>query len=202
MPDWASQVLMLVVGGAGTAAWFHWRRRVERKPVFENIERAQKLVALKKELDGTNSTIDDLKSLEDALMGRGEMAKALAVSYEEEANQLRDLQQKSALTQAEMSYAVAQAYGRSAQKLESIIAGLKEYYSPEEIQRFEDTHKAWLTYRDKHAALLAAQYEGGSIQPLVHASALEAVTIARIVELEAELSQAKELLVPYREREP
>jgi uncharacterized protein YecT (DUF1311 family) len=202
MPDWASQVVMLVIGGAGTAAWFHWRRRVERKPVFENIEKAHKLVALKKELDGTNSTLEDLKSLEDALMGRGEVAKALAGSYEQEANELRQLQQKSALTQAEMNFAAAQAYKRSTQKLESVIAGLKEYYSPQEIERFEDTQKAWLTYRDKHAAFLAAQYEGGSIQPLIHASALESVTIARIVELEAELLQARELLVPYREREP
>ncbi|SRR5260221_266145 len=202
MPDWASQVLMVVIGGAGTAAWFHWRRRVERKPVFENIEKAHKLVALKKELVGTNSTLEDLKSLEDALMGRGEVAKALAVSYEQEANELRELQQKSALTQAEMNFAAAQAYERSAQKLEYVIVGLKEYYSPEEIERFEDAQKAWLAYRDKHAAFLAAQYAGGSIQPLIHASALESVTIARIVELEAELSQARELLVPYREREP
>lgn len=201
MPDWVSEVLMLVIGGAGTAAWFHWRRSVERKPVFENIEKAHKLVALKKELDGTNYTLDDLRSLEDTLMGRGKVAKALAVSYEREATELRELQQKSALTQAEMNFAAAQAYERSAQKLESVIAGLKEYYSPEEIARFEDAQKAWLAYREKHAAFLAAQYEGGSIRPLIHASALESVTIARIVELEAELSQARELLVPYRGRE-
>ena len=202
MPDWASQVLMLIVGAAGTAGWFYWRRRVERKPVFENIEKAQKLVALKKELDGTDYTLDDLKSLEDTLMGRGEGAKALAVSYEHEANELRDLQQKAALTQAEMNFAASQAYERSAQKLESVIAGLVEYYSPEEIERFDDAQKTWLAYREKHAAFLAAQYEGGSIQPLIHASALDSVTIARIVELEAELSQARELLVPYRERDP
>lgn len=202
MPDWANKILMLVLGGAGTAAWFYWRRNVERKPLFENIERAQKLVTLKKHLDSTNYTLEDLKSLEDTLMGRGEVAKALAVSYEQEANELRKLQHKSALTQVEMNFAASQAYERSAQKLGSVIAGLKEYYSPDEIRRFEDAQKAWFEYREKHAKFLAAQYEGGSIQPLIHASALESVTIARIVELEAELLQARELLVPYHEREP
>lgn len=202
MPEWVKQILMLLLGGAGTAAWFYWRRYVERKPEFEKIEKAQKLVTLKKELDSTNYKLEDLKSLEDALMGRGEVAKALAVSYEHEANQLRELQYKSALTQAEMNFAASQAYERSAQKLNSVIAGLKEYYSPDEIGRFEEAQKAWLEYRDNHAKFLASQYEGGSIQPLIHASALESVTIARIVELEAELSQARELLVPYHEREP
>ena len=202
MPDWAEHLLTLVLGGAGTAAWFYWRRRVERKPVFENIERTQKLVNLKKELDSTQYTLEDLRSLEEALMGRGTVAKALARSYEHEAETLRALQHKSAVTQADMNLAASQAYERSAHKLESIVAGFKEYLSPDEISRFDSAQNVWLEYRKRNADFLASQYEGGSIQPLIHASALESVTIARIVELEAELTQAKELLVPYLEREP
>ena len=185
----------------GTAIWFFWRRKVEQKPVFENIQKAEKLLSLRKELDKTNYTIKDLRSLEDALMGRAEAAKELGASFEKQAEEIRRIEFDSAMTQTEMNIVAAQAYERAERKLETIIAELKEYFSPEEIARLDETTEAWRNYQRKHAEFLASQYEGGSIQPLIYASALESLTIARIVELETELKRLKDTCVPYRERE-
>lgn len=66
--------------------------------------------------------------------------------------------------------------------------------------KLDETNAAWRNYQKNHADFLASRYEGGSIQPLIYASALESVTIARIVELEAELKELRNLCVPYAER--
>ena len=73
--DWIKDIALVILGGIGSAIWFFWRRKVEQKPVFENIQKAEKLLYLRKELDKTNYTIKDLRSLEDALM-RTEAASA------------------------------------------------------------------------------------------------------------------------------
>ena len=75
--DWIKDIVLLILGGIGTAFWFFWRRKVQQTPVLENIQKVEKLLSLRKELDNTNYTIDDLKSLEDALMGRADAAKEL-----------------------------------------------------------------------------------------------------------------------------
>jgi uncharacterized protein YecT (DUF1311 family) len=201
MMDWIKDIALVILGGIGTAIWFFWRRKVEQKPVFENIQKAEKLLSLRKELDKTNYTIKDLRSLEDALMGRAEAAKELGASFEKQAEEIRRIEFDSAMTQTEMNIVAAQAYERAERKLETTIAELKEYFSPEEIAGLDETNEAWRNYQRKHAEFLASQYEGGSIKPLIYASALESVTIARIVELETELKQLKDTCVPYRDRE-
>jgi uncharacterized protein YecT (DUF1311 family) len=191
MPDWVKNVVLLVLGGIGTAIWFFWRRKAEQKPVFENIQKAEKLLSLHKELDKTNYTIEDLKNLEHALMGRAEVAKKLGESYAQHAEDLRRIESSKAMTQSELNILASQTYQRSERRLESVVAELKEYYSPDEISRFDETNKAWLDYRSKYAEFIASQYKGGSIQPLIYASILESLTISRIVEIEAEFKNLK-----------
>lgn len=200
-PDMLKDVVLLVLGGVGTAVWFFWRRKVEQAPVFENIQKAEKLLSLRKELDSTNYTVKDLKNLEDALMGRAEVAKELSITYENEAQQVREIELNGAMTQTEMNIAAAKAYRKAEQKLDTVIKQIKVFLSPEECARFNSANEAWRIYQRENADFLASRYEGGSIQPLIHASTLETVTIARLVELEAELNFTKETQVPYTEQD-
>ncbi|MEW6658389.1 MAG: lysozyme inhibitor LprI family protein [Thermodesulfobacteriota bacterium] len=195
MQDLIKDVVLLVLGGIGTAIWFFWRRRAEQTPVFENIQKAERLLSFQKELDKTNYSIGDLKNLESALMGRAEVAKELGESYAEEAEELRKVEFNKSMTQTELNVFASQAYQRSERKLESTIAELKKYYSPNEIERFDETNNAWRDYQLKYAEFISSQYKGGSIYNLIYASALESLTIARIVELETELKRSKETLV-------
>lgn len=49
--------------------------------------------------------------------------------------------------------------------------------------------KAWLTYREEHAAMEALLYEGGSMAPMAALNAKTATTQARIKELQDLLSE-------------
>jgi len=200
-PEYMKDVVLLLLGGVGTAVWFFWRRRTEQAPVFENIHKAEKLLSLRKELDNTNYSFEDLKSLEDVLMGRADVAKVLSRTYEEEAKQVREIEVNTAMTQAEMNIVARDAYRSAERKLDAILEQIKEFLSPEECALLEKANQAWRTYQKSHADFSASQYEGGSIQPLIYASTMEAVTVARIVELEAELNFMKDTQAPNAEQD-
>lgn len=187
----AIDVLILFVGGTGTAIWFFWRRKAEQAPVFEEIQKAERLLSLRKDLDNTNYTIEDLKNLENSLMGRAEAAKRLNIIYEKEVKKIQNLESSGLMTQYEMNVAAGQAYEKADKRLKEIIAGMKEFYSPEKSYRFDKTNSVWLEYQILNAEFQASHYEGGSMQPLIYASALEAGATARIVELETELNYMK-----------
>ena len=199
--DLMKDVVLLLLGGLGTAVWFFWRRRTEQAPVFENIQKVEKLLSLRKELDNTNYTVEDLKSLEDVLMGRADIAKVLSITYEEEAKEIREIEMNPAMTQAEMNVAAGEAYRSAERKLDAVIEQIKEFLSPEKCTRLENTNRDWRAYQKSHADFSASHYEGGSIQPLIYASTMGAVTIARIVELEAELKFMRDTQVPYAEQD-
>lgn len=100
-----------------------------------------------------------------------------------------------------MNIAAAEAYRRAERKFDTVIAQTKEFFSPEECAQFDQSSNAWQAYLQSHAAFLASRSEGGNIQPFIHASALEAVTIARLLALEAELDFMKDTQVPYAEQD-
>jgi hypothetical protein len=93
--------------------------------------------------------------------------------------------------------AAGEARDRAEAKLASIISELKKYYSPKEIEDFDRVNEAWLQYQRLDAEFVASEYEGGSIVPLIHASALESVAVTRIVELEVDLRE-KRRRIPYK----
>lgn len=194
MMQWSNlaiDVLILFVGGTGTAIWFFWRRKAEQAQVFEEIQKAERLLSLRKDLDNTNYTIEDLKNLENSLMGRAEAAKKLNIIYENEVKKIQNLESSGLMTQYEMNVAAGQAYEKADKRLKEIIAEMKEFYSSEESYRFDKTNSVWLEYQILNAEFQASHYEGGSMQPLIYASALEAGATARIVELETELNYMK-----------
>ncbi|MDQ7842012.1 MAG: DUF1311 domain-containing protein [bacterium] len=142
-PDMLKDVVLLVLGGVGTAIWFFLRRRAEQAPVFENIQKAEELLSLRKELDSTNYTVADLKNLEDTLMGRAKVAKELSITYEQEAQLVREIELNTGMTQAEMNIAAAEAYRKAERKLDTVIAQMREFFLPEECVRFEQSNEAW-----------------------------------------------------------
>ena len=127
-------VVLLVLGSVGTAVWFFWRRRAEQTPVLENIQKAEKLLSLRKELDNTNYTVADLKNLEDVLMVRAEVAKELSITYEQEAQRVREIELNTSLTQAEMNMAAAEAYRKAERKLVTVTAQIKDFSRPKSVR--------------------------------------------------------------------
>lgn len=170
----------------GTVFWFFLRRKIEQKPVFENIQKAERLLSLRKELDNKNVTLEDLKKFENELMGRAVIAEELSISYQQEAQQIRDIDSTN-MTQSEMNAIAFKGYQNAEHKLDDLIEELKSFFTPKECDHFDKVNEAWRIYMQIHADFEASKYEGGSMQPLIHAGSLETAINKRIVELESEL---------------
>lgn len=176
--------LYAVFGALIAALGFFVRRRIEQRPMFEQIDKQQKLLDLKKSLEASDTTLDDLKELEDKILGKASSAKTLAAAYEEQAVQIYATEHTEHVTQADMNQRVAASFHRAEERLAALVENLREHLSGGSLDAFEKSQQAWVQYRQASAEFQSSQYDGGSIQPLIHASALESVTISRIVELE------------------
>nr|AAX14947.1 ORF191 [Xanthomonas campestris pv. pelargonii] len=183
--------LYAVFGALIAALGFLVRRRIEQRPMFEQIDKQQKLLDLKKNLEASGTTLDDLKVLEDTILGKASSAKTLATAYEEQAVQIYASDQSEHMTQADMNRHAAASFHRAEERLVALVEDLREELSAGRRDAFEKSHQAWLQYREASAEFQSSQYHGGSIQPLIHASALESVTISRIVELEPLLRELR-----------
>lgn len=201
MSDYVAGILTALFSAAGVAAWYLVRRYNEKQPLSEAIDRAQKTAELKKTLDQHNYTLEDLKELQEGLMGRAEVASKLSTSFAEEAGRISEMLMSNAMTQLDMNEAASRAYDITNIKLEHVISEIKKYFEPTQIESFDEAQTIWREYQKKNAEFSASQYEGGSIQPLIYASTLEKTAISRLVELEEELNFMKDVLVPCSERE-
>lgn len=183
--------IFALFGALITVLGFFVRRSIEQKPVFEQIDKQQRLLDLKKNLEATGTTLEDLKVLEDSILGKARSAQTLAEAYEDQAIEIYAIDTSAHMTQAEMNQHAANSFHLTDARLSELVATLIELLDASDREAFDQSHQAWLQYRDRSADFQSARYEGGSIQPLIYASALESVTISRIVELEPMLQELR-----------
>ena len=90
----------------------------------------------------------------------------------------------NAMTQTEMNQCAAQALEQEDQRLNRVYnqyrAGLQAKYR----QALKQVQLAWIKFRDLDCKQVASVYEGGSMQPMVHAHCLAERTRERITHLE------------------
>ena len=77
--------------------------------------------------------------------------------------------------------ALNRVYGQLGSKLE---AGARAKLKAAEV--------SWLKYRDDNCGYEAAQFEGGSMRPLIYSSCLERMTKARTAELRGQLKELEQ----------
>lgn len=73
----------------------------------------------------------------------------------------------SAQTQMEMNFQALEDFKKADAKLNKVYQETMKQLSPERQKLLRETQRAWLKYRDLAAKSAGAQYEGGSIQPLI-----------------------------------
>lgn len=200
MSTYLAGLLTGLLPAIGVATWYLARRYNENQPLNEALDRAQKTAVLKKTLEQYNYSMEDLREFQEGLMGRSEIAKQLSESFASEAMRVGNMLQSGATTQTEMNQAASRSLQITEIKLEHVISELHKYFDPAQTQAFEVVQEKWRSFQKINAEFAAAQYEGGSIAPLVYATAMESAAITRLVELESELQLNKETIVPYSER--
>jgi uncharacterized protein YecT (DUF1311 family) len=200
MSTYIAGILTGLLPAAGIGVWYLVRRYNEKHPLNEALDRAKKTADLKKTLEEHNYSLEDLKEFQEGLMDRSEIAKKISDSFASEAKRISELLMSNAMTQTEMNHSASESLQITEIKLNHVTRDLVKYFDPKEIKAFEVVQEQWRRFQKLNAEFLRSQYEGGSIAPLIHASAMESVAITRLIELESDLQFKREIIVPYLER--
>ena len=98
------------------------------------------------------------------------------------------------MSQAEMNMEAGRRADVAQQQMERAIIALKRsgWMEPPQIAILDKAQTNWEAYAKSQAEFAAAEFEGGSMAPLVYASELESVTISRTGELNRMLQEMKE----------
>lgn len=84
MENVLEKIGFVLLGGLITGLGYLLKRRIERKPVFDTIEKHQKLLSLNKELSKQKVSLTDLKKLEDALLIKSKATESYVAQMSEE----------------------------------------------------------------------------------------------------------------------
>lgn len=92
-----------------------------------------------------------------------------------------------AQTQSEMNETAYANYKKADAQLNKVYKQLMVLLPKDEKPLLVQAEKDWVKFRDSHCKIEASQYEGGSIQPLIHYNCLEELTRKRIAEIKASI---------------
>lgn len=88
-----------------------------------------------------------------------------------------------AQTQSEMNETSNSEYKTADAELNKVYKQLISILDQKEKLLLIQAEKDWIKFRDSHCKFEAAQYEGGSIKPLIYSTCLEELTRKRIAEI-------------------
>lgn len=90
-----------------------------------------------------------------------------------------------AQTQAEMNQTAKKDYELVDAELNRVYKDVIRLLIEKEKQLLIKAQKDWIKFRDSHCEFVANEYEGGSIQPLIHSTCLTERTKNRIEDLKS-----------------
>ncbi|MBF6025327.1 lysozyme inhibitor LprI family protein [Lysobacter niastensis] len=180
--------IYLLAGAMLTWLFYFLQRRVERRGAVEAIERNQKLLDLKQGLDSSNTNLDDLRRLEQRLIGKAETAARIADSYFTRAEEVARHSGDDGLTQHDMNQQAIDEFRLADARLQVVVAHLRTQLDGETLAIFDETQHAWFDFRNRYARFVSQSYSAGAIRPLIHAVTMESITELWINELETQLA--------------
>lgn len=94
---------------------------------------------------------------------------------------------EDAKTTAGMLDCASRRYSNADEELNLVYKQLMSKLAAERRGPLRDAQKAWIEFRDKNAAFVASDVEGGSLYPVIEAAELTEMTKRRILELKERL---------------
>jgi uncharacterized protein YecT (DUF1311 family) len=88
-----------------------------------------------------------------------------------------------AMTTVEMRECLNKRYQQVDASLNQLYQQLMSQLSKTRQARLREAQQAWMLFRDKNAAFVASETEGGTMQPVVSLSVLVSMTEKRVAEL-------------------
>lgn len=186
------QAFLVVLGAALTWAFYFVQRRVEKRRTTEAIERSQKLLALKRDLEGAKTSLGDLQRFESGLVGKAQSAVEIADGIVTRAEEVIERGAIEVLHDDEFTAQARERLLFADARMRSVVAHVRGQLDGEEQLAFDRAQAAWLTFRDRHALFIAQSYARGPIRALIQAVTLESLTSAWTAELETQLGGPNE----------
>ncbi len=93
------------------------------------------------------------------------------------------------MTQSELNRCAEDEYKKADAELNQVYQQLTAKLEPDHLERLRIAQRAWITFRDAHCDYEAFAFTGGSIQPLIHFTCLDATTRERTKHLRASLKE-------------
>lgn len=188
MENILEKIGLIVLGGILTGVGYLLKRRIERKPVFDAIEKHQKLLSLTKEMRDQKVSLSELKRLEEAILNKEKATEHYTQTIKEELKIDVAFENKEFITQAEMNEQAYQSFKRADEKLRTVLKSTESYLDKTELELLKKAQDAWEVFREEQAEFASNQYKGGSIQSLIYYSELERLTVERAASLQSEIN--------------
>lgn len=98
------------------------------------------------------------------------------------------------MNQVEMNMEAGRRADVARQQMERAIVALEHsgWMKASQVAALKQTQENWESYAESQAEFASAEFEGGSMAPLVYASELESVTVSRTGELKRMLEEMRE----------
>jgi uncharacterized protein YecT (DUF1311 family) len=96
---------------------------------------------------------------------------------------------EDAETTAEMRDCANRRYTQADAELNQVYKQLSSQLEPERRGLLRDAQRAWVAFRDKNAAYVASDAEGGTLSPILEVSERAAMTEHRVQELKESLQR-------------
>jgi uncharacterized protein YecT (DUF1311 family) len=181
------EIVLIAVGALLPAIGSLLMRWLRKDRITEEIARKTKMLELRERMQSQGVTFDQLHELEASLMERQKAKRDIEDALIGELQEADADDPTGNMSQAEMNqYAEARAREMDA-KLDGLLVKLQTYMGDDEQSRLEAAQKAWLAYRDAQVELSSANFDGGTMQPLVQFGEQLSLTIERIATVQGEL---------------
>lgn len=192
----------------GSGVGYLLRRRIERTGESEELDKLHRTVDLHKKLREQQISVDELKLLRGQVTQKElQAATDTAQFFLNRAERLAsaptgiEVTHSSAVnrsdgTQAEINAYAAQQLDLADIQLQETVAAERATMDAEMRVVFDEAQTAWVAWRDRESLLEGRVWEGGSIRPLIVASKREAMTRARMADLQLLGSKEEPRIVP------
>jgi uncharacterized protein YecT (DUF1311 family) len=190
--------LTFVLGIAVSVLGYLLKRWWEGQSTKDSIQETVQLANLHKEFQSGSVTLEILDRLKADIQTRAVkgqkyqteilegIGRAAAKADEDSSTHY------SPMTQIEMNQYAFHLADLAERELTYIFSALEAYLSESEQIAFKAVQAAWKKYAQKQAELESLEAEGGSMQPLLYASARRLMTIERAAQLKEELNKRSE----------
>jgi uncharacterized protein YecT (DUF1311 family) len=152
------KILLILLGAALSSIAYMIKRRIEKRHASDTLERHQKLLTIRKELNEQKLTVEELRLLESVLLKRNDKAQNVE-SIQSDLSPLLEGDGDEFLSQLEMNMRADGNVRVAKAKLEQVYNELAYRLEDKEREALEESQKAWEEYSTKHAEFSASTYD-------------------------------------------